>query len=352
MLSHCSTKSILTAAAVAAIVVAVAFRGEIIEIVKQTNINMNDIIFCFFMGGLLILGALLWRTLVLLNRHTKQHKEISDKISASGNKLEVEVTGIRTYIEIIAYIAIVFCVGVAIHYLIVCLPRHREIKASNTYYQNMGVDYLGLIVAIFAIIVTVLVGWQIYSTIRAKDEIDRVKKEAQSLAESHKEALKQEYDKRISELENSNKTLIAKLDKLEASINVNANISKFQADYVLATSILKFSQLALEKEAKPKYKGKEHKTQFGRAYKTYLKAFYSLLKSNPAPYQVEDCLKKMNVSLDNVRQFNESVYMDCEELYSKIIEEYGSKIDKKTRKKFDALYSKQTSKPYHNKGAI
>lgn len=82
-----------------------------------------------------------------------------------------KIAAFVTFAKCASIIMILFCCVVAIHYLCVCLPRHLEIKESNTYYQNMGVDYLGLIVAIFAIIVTLLVTWQIYSTIKAKEEL-------------------------------------------------------------------------------------------------------------------------------------------------------------------------------------
>lgn len=105
--------------------------------------------------------------LVVLCRHHKFVKHQSE----SKENLVTEVRGIGFYVRIIAYIAIFFCLCVAIHYLAFMLPRLLDTESQNTHIQYLGVDYLGLIVAIFAIMVTLLVGWQIYSSIKVKDEL-------------------------------------------------------------------------------------------------------------------------------------------------------------------------------------
>lgn len=99
-----------------------------------------------------------------------------------------KLSTIVTLIKCVLVVLVLFCVGVAIHYLCVCLPRHLEIRESNTYYQNMGVDYLGLIVAIFAVIVTILVTWQIITNLNVRQELKAAKEE-----------LKEEKEKYITE---------------------------------------------------------------------------------------------------------------------------------------------------------
>lgn len=126
-----------------------------------------------YLGILIVLNiAFVICVLIVLCRHHKFVKQQSEK----KENLQTEVKGIGFYVRIIAYIAIFFCVGVAVHYLAYMLPRQLDAEAQNTHIQNLGVDYLGLIVAIFAVIVTLLVGWQIYNTIKVKDEFDDLKK--------------------------------------------------------------------------------------------------------------------------------------------------------------------------------
>lgn len=123
--------------------------------------------------------------LVILCRHHKFVKHQSE----SKENLVTEVRGIGFYVRIIAYIAIFFCLCVAIHYLAFMLPRLLDTESQNTHIQYLGVDYLGLIVAIFAIMVTLLVGWQIYSSIKVKDELklfEKAKGNFQSELAQHK----------------------------------------------------------------------------------------------------------------------------------------------------------------------
>ena len=119
------------------------------------------------------------------------------------NKLSSFVTLIKCTFAV----SVLFCVGVAIHYLCVCLPRHLEIKESNTYYQNMGVDYLGLIVAIFAVIITLLVTWQIYSTIKVKNDVSNYEKN-----------LNREYNRYKSKLANITKKKLSSIDERLSSL--------------------------------------------------------------------------------------------------------------------------------------
>ena len=328
----CSTKSILTAAAVAAMAVAAAFRHEIAEIIKQTDINMNDIIIWILWLGLIILGLYGW----LLYRHTMLIKDLGNKTAKPDSKLEIEVRGIRTYIEIIAYIAVVFCVGVAIHYLIVCLPRHREIQASNTYYQDMGVDYLGLIVAIFAIIVTILVGWQIYSTIRAKDEVERVKLDAKDLLKTYEKEIENKFSHKIDALE----------DKLgEVDNNLQQLVSKRNNDVYLAVGRDYFSQglmYALHSETVA-YKGVIY--NHGTVYRSFLRAINAYLAGKAQDLYVERCLKNLNMALNHMEKhshkFTYNIYKECEEIYEVLLTENLSHVNEDIIKEIRRIHKRQ-----------
>lgn len=110
-----------------------------------------------------------------LNHKIDEVKNSLDRSSLSRSTTNNDIHSINLYVRIIAYIALFFCVCVSIHYLAVVLPRILEAKAQNTHINNLGVDYLGLIVSIFAVIVTLLVGWQIYNAIEIRKEIAIIK---------------------------------------------------------------------------------------------------------------------------------------------------------------------------------
>ncbi|MDE6535888.1 MAG: hypothetical protein K2K82_07780 [Muribaculaceae bacterium] len=127
-----------------------------------------------------------------MRNYNKSIKELNSKIERLTDKSQVsiDVHGIKTYVAIIAYIAITFCLGVIIHYLAVGLPRIQKYYDDNSHkLVDLGVDYLGLIVAIFSVIVTLLVGWQILSTIKTREELksfETTKDEFEEIIKSHK----------------------------------------------------------------------------------------------------------------------------------------------------------------------
>lgn len=142
----------------------------------------------------------------ILCRHHKAINQLNKTLLKLGNtdRIAINVRDINIYVRIIAYIALVFCLGVVIHYLAIALPRIYEEKPL----QNLGVDYLGLIVAIFAIIVTLLVTWNIYSTIKAKEELRLTREE-----------IEKRFEERIKELDVCCKQGRNKLDELERKHN-------------------------------------------------------------------------------------------------------------------------------------
>lgn len=125
-------------------------------------------------------------------RHHKAIGTLNRTLSTlrSADRISIEVRDINLTVRLIAYIALAFCLGVAIHYMAIAMPRIYEAKEKAKELQNFGVDYLGLIVAIFAIIVTLLVTWNIYSTIKAKEELRFTKEE-----------LEKRFEKRIKKLD-------------------------------------------------------------------------------------------------------------------------------------------------------
>lgn len=115
----------------------------------------------------------------LHNRVCRLERKASPRLEI----IEREVHGIGCYMRILVGLAIFFCLCVSVHYLCYCHPQILNNGAPKP-------DALGTVVAIFGVITTLLVGWQIYNTINARKELETFKKET---AET--------FNKRISYLE-------------------------------------------------------------------------------------------------------------------------------------------------------
>lgn len=193
-MSHCSKLSIAIPSVLALVLAIVGLRYEVsVWIAKLKQVDMCE----FFTNkslwiiiGFIIIITLLVSIVCSIKSHTKALKELKAQISGLGHsaKFVFYNQNVENYIRFTAYVAIFFCLGVAIHYMANELPRVLKVDKQNNI--DLGVDYLGLIVAIFAIIVTLLVTWQIYSTIKAKEEL----KEAT-------EDIENRFNKRLSELD-------------------------------------------------------------------------------------------------------------------------------------------------------
>lgn len=142
----------------------------------------------------------------LLREHTRAIRELTSNTRRSEPwDFTEKVKGIYKYVQIIAWICVFFCVAICVHYIVVFYPRFTTIDVHKAYYENLGVDYWGILVGFFTLLVTLLVGWQIYSTINARKELDSFKKET---AEA--------FNRRIQHLEeccNEGRSEIASISK-------------------------------------------------------------------------------------------------------------------------------------------
>lgn len=153
-----------------------------------------------------------------LKKHTQCARKLSKAIgiikrpnSITTNNIESDVEnilnetkGIADYIKNLCWVIIPFCLLVSIHYVIVYFPRvlsEKEVSEKQSYYAQLGIDYLGIIVALFAIIVTLLVGWQIFSNIKERERFDK-------LTEAN-----DEFKKNITEFRDGLDDRIKKLEK-------------------------------------------------------------------------------------------------------------------------------------------
>lgn len=160
------------------IIVSIALRKEIMDYWSQFNdlpllpfvIAMGVGIFAVIMLGLIFF--LLYRQNRIISQYLQQNRH-----HRQSNSDLIIRNPVEQYIRLLAYVGLFFCLGAIFHYMACELPRLLNKNAINSHINNLGVDYLGLIVAIFAILVTLLVTWQIYSTIKVKEELENSKKD-------------------------------------------------------------------------------------------------------------------------------------------------------------------------------
>lgn len=216
-MNHCSKSSILIPSILGLIFVIVGLRHEVVTwFAELKQFDMCEFLenshTCLLWLYIVLTTTLLAVILSQLYKHNESLKSLNKQIAKIKHisSFTYEVKNIERYVRIIAYIALAFCLGAVIHYLAIGLPRVVKAKADGHVY-DLGVDYLGLIVAIFAIIVTLLVTWQIYSTIKAKEELREIK-----------EDIENDFEKRLSELEkccNDGRNKLINLDKTNEANN-------------------------------------------------------------------------------------------------------------------------------------
>lgn len=166
----------------------------------------------------------------LCNLHARVSR-LEYKASPKLVIIEKEVHGIGCYLRIIIGIAILFCLLISIHYIAVFYPRFTNEIENGRYVENLGIDYWGYIVGFLTLLVTLLVGWNIYSTIKAKEELRLTKEEIEKLFEERlktfDDCCKQRKEE-IAELKTEDGVIkhdIAQTNKL--IINLRANMLRF-----------------------------------------------------------------------------------------------------------------------------
>ncbi|MBD5224810.1 MAG: hypothetical protein HDS68_02440 [Bacteroidales bacterium] len=176
--------------------------------------------------------ALVIFIIYMCNLHARVSR-LENKAAPHLEIIEREIHGIGFYVRIIVGIAIFFCVGICVHYIAVFYPRISKIKDFEHYTSSIGVDYWGVIVGFMALLVTLLVGWQIFSTIKAKDELyntkDEIERRFTERLENLDECCKHGRSK-IAELDDDINDLGESVAEIQSSIlNTRAQVIRYSA---------------------------------------------------------------------------------------------------------------------------
>lgn len=278
-------------------------------------------------------------------RHHKAINKLNDTLSSLGSteKIAIDVRDINLSVRIIAYIALAFCLGVAIHYMAIALPRIYEYKKTTNELQNFGVDYLGLIVAIFAIIVTLLVTWNIYSTIKAKEELKDHHKKLKEEYDSAKKKIEalpdgkfKSYDKLIDDM---SKCCAERKDEIKQLREYfDKQINTIELGTVMANAYL---QMATAKSATQDYE----KRIYGEAYRLFMKALLLNLTIKAGYGEIKSCCEHLKLCLDELeaahQNFDEATYIDCMRTLDTILSSSGFSINERIRRRIQSIKTRQ-----------
>lgn len=126
-----------------------------------------------------------------------------------------ETKSILDYLKAIAWVVVPFCLLGSLHYLFIFFPRTVCEEDNHILFNHLGFDYFGVIVGFFTLLVTFLIGWNIYSTINAKEELERTK-----------ETLTQKYKTDIATMKSDIEKLKGQMAAIENQSGSNEKTSK------------------------------------------------------------------------------------------------------------------------------
>lgn len=247
----------------------------------------------------------------LCNLHSRVCR-LERKASPRLEIIEREVHGIGCYMRILVGLAIFFCLCVCVHYLCYCHPRIFSNGAPKP-------DALGTVVAIFGAMITLLVGWQIFSNIKERERFDKLA-EANDEFRKGVEVFRSELQEKISKMEECcdkrGEQIKAVDEKVDAHINATLLVLSSEA---LIKGIDAKSKLSLSDALRVSI-----------AYSSLLRAILQFVQTNGKIENVRGCISKLKTCLllfwDNSK-FDKSQYDECDKLYDDITEAI-SKHDK------------------------
>ncbi len=166
--------------------------------------------------------------------------------------------------------------------------------------ENLNFDYSGVIVAILSILITILIGWNIWNVIDMKTYIDKAKNQVEDFYSGIKKE-QEELDKKITELDKK----ITELD------NKQENIKYF--GYAITDFCQVYSKLEPAKK------------DYFNTYCKSLNALRNFIKTDEnLEWYANACISNMSEALRMAKEKNEQ----CDEETEKNIKEYLDEVRK------------------------
>lgn len=222
-----------------------------------------------------------------------------------------ETKSILDYLKAIAWVVIPFCLLGSLHYLFVFFPRTACEKDNHILFNHLGFDYFGVVVGFFTLLVTLLVGWQIFSNIKERERIDKLT-EANDKFQKEMLKFRDGLELRMSKMEKCceerEKQIIAIDEKVDAHINATLLVMSSEA---LIKGIDTKSKLNLSDALRVSI-----------AYSSLLRAILQFVQTKGKIENVRGCISKLKTCLllfwDNGK-FDKSQYDECAKLYDEIV---------------------------------
>lgn len=247
------------------------------------------------------------------------------------------LNAIKTILRHLEWIFIVVCLVGIWHYFCVFYPRFISIDKHNEYYKNLGIDYWGIIVGFLTLLITLLVGWNIYKTIDVKESFKTYRKEMFKALSEAKTNLSKQYEERLSNVENRVELLERccldrKTEIADVNSKIGTEIAKVKADLLLANGLY-----ALEKGAKATQSFE--KRIYADAFKYFLDSLYIQLQLNVDISEFKTICNRLNECLDGLEdngvKFGEVSYSESIKVLNRILSEF--QLTERQKLKIEAL---------------
>lgn len=279
---------------------------------------------------------------------------LHDRIKALEERAGISTThyhrfaSIERIVKIIAVVAIVFCLFPSIHYLSTSFPRLNNLNDNLTFIQRYGIDYWGIIVGFLTLMVTLLVAWNIYSTLRAKDDLAAHRKKLDKQYKSAKKKLEALPNEKFKSLENSINIMSKccterkeEISQLKAYFDHQLNTIELKA--IKANAML---QMANAKNATRDYE----KRLYGEVYRLFVEILVLDFKIKADVGEVRRCCELLEECLDELEKydqtFGEATYKECLRNLNAILESADSHLDKRIKDKIQAIKVRQEEISY------
>lgn len=150
------------------------------------------------------------------------------------------------YIKGIYWVIVPFCLLGSLHYLCVFFPRLVKDENNLIQLNSHNLDYWGVVVGFFTLLVTLLVGWQIFSNIKERERIEKLT-DSNTKFRNDIVSFKNSLDDRIKLLEKcceDRKREIKNLvDAINQSVNKTSMTSNMQIGEIYKNLLLKEDKL-------------------------------------------------------------------------------------------------------------
>lgn len=313
-----------------------------------TSATTSDIIFWLLVGLTLSMTI---GVFFLLHKHNRLLNGSKDDIPT----LSEEVKGIGLYVRIIAYIAIIVCLFIALHYL--CVQHARVLT-----FKGDGADYIGVIVGIMSAMITLLVGWNIYSTIKAKEELKDAKVDIENRFAKRLDKFDECCEIRGEEIASLRNDIEARLAATKHTIE-SENLDRNQyfearikfgqglnlmllADFesMLNPNCLKSTQV----QGQHNQPTRQYKFQYCIAYKNFAEALLFYIRSNGERTAIDACLSNMRICLKQIKisadnggteRFSAEIYAKCNTIYNDISNLNWKPVYQDIKEQFEEIHA-------------